>query len=151
MKKVKIPKFNTKTRNSIRINSNNIKISLDSPNMFWKKIITKIDLINKKNGGTYRIWKKNIFGVSIPRPEKANLLRWSLGEPKGQIADWRASFLNREEGFHALEYKNYYECHIDRINPHKNLPGHLIQDSPHLLLIAGIGIGLAGLYYFLKD
>jgi hypothetical protein len=91
-------------------------------------------------------------GQPIPHPEETDpkILVKHLGEPKGQIADWRTSFNNSDKGFHAVEFVDYYETHIDSVDPLKDPIGHLIKDSPGTLVgvIATIAIGGLLTYFF---
>ncbi len=69
-------------------------------------------------------------------------------------ACWRARFIDSDEGFHAVEYRDRYECHIDRKDPLKDAWGHLVEDSPGTLSpIATIGILMTifGLIYYLSS
>jgi hypothetical protein len=81
-------------------------------------------------------------GESVPRPEDAGLLVRSVGELHGQDADWRASLSDDRRGFHAVEYSDHYECHLDNVDPMKDPVGHLVEDSPATL---ALGIGIAAL------
>jgi hypothetical protein len=86
----------------------------------------------------------------IPHPSISGFIR-SLGELKGQVADWRKS-LKDGSCLHVEEYSTHYVVHRDKVDPHKNLLGHLVKDAPHwlmviLLIISGIGLGA---YYLSK-
>ncbi len=79
-------------------------------------------------------------GEIIPPPDEANpkILRKHIGELKGQKADWRASFENSDHGFHAVEFADHYETHIDSVDPLKDPLGHLVNDSPGTLITIGV-------------
>lgn len=116
-------------------------------NDFWKEVISYT-----LSNGPIRFYKKFDDGKDIPKPEDSNILFKHIGELKGQVADWRASLENRKEGFHAVEYDDYYETHIDSTDPIKDPLGHLVNDSPGTLVLAGIAaLAVGGLaYYFYK-
>jgi hypothetical protein len=91
----------------------------------------------------------------VPRPENSKgLVKKHIGELKGQISDWRASFKDSNEGFHAVEFTDRYECHIDKVDPNKDPLGHLQEDSPNTLgvifIVAALILGGTSLYYFSK-
>lgn len=89
-------------------------------------------------------------GQDVPRPEVSGVLKKSVGFPKsGQKAHWRASFENKEEGFHVVEFEDHYVCHIDRQDPAKKPLAHLIEDSPETILIVGILMLAVGVTYYL--
>ena len=79
-------------------------------------------------------------GEIIPPPDEANpkILRKHIGELKGQKADWRASFEDSDSGFHAVEFADHYETHIDSVDPLKDPLGHLVNDSPGTLIALGV-------------
>ncbi|MBX8638631.1 MAG: hypothetical protein KIY11_09805, partial [Thermoplasmata archaeon] len=96
---------------------------------FWKWVISETYEKRQLNLG-----KQFVNGESIPRPEKTTgMLVRHIGEPKGQIADWRASFADSDEGFHAVEFADRYYCHIDKKDPLKKPLEHLVEDSPQTL------------------
>ena len=57
----------------------------------------------------------------------------NIGEPQGQLADYR-KLLEDGRGLHIREYIDHYRIHWDKIHP-INLIGHLIEDAPHWILI----------------
>ena len=63
----------------------------------------------------------------------------SLGDPYGQIADYRVPLTDRRS-IHSREYKSNYGFHWDRRDPSLDPLGHLIEDAPHWLIILGIGV-----------
>lgn len=88
-------------------------------------------------------------------PSKCSYLEHSIGELKGQIADWRGSITGKNEGFHVVEFSDRFECHIDVWGPAKTFWRHLTDDSPGTLgAIFGVAahiIGGIATYYFFKD
>lgn len=127
--------------------------ALGNAQEFWRTVISRT-YENKPT--VFKLLKLFPDGNQVPRPESTGeLLKRHIGELKGQIADWRASFTDSDEGFHAVEFQDRYECHIDKWDPLKNAWKHLVEDSPgSLALIAAAGLGIAtvaGLaYYFRK-
>lgn len=79
-------------------------------------------------------------GEIIPRPDEASpkILVKHIGEIKGQIPDWRASFEHSDRGFHAVEFADHYETHIDSVDPLKHPLGHLVNDSLGTLIALGV-------------
>lgn len=75
----------------------------------------------------------------IPSPRESGLFKRSIGEVKGQIADWRATFTNDPGCVHAVEFKDRYELHYDRFDPAKKPIQHLIFDSPVYGAMAAAG------------
>lgn len=55
-----------------------------------------------------------------------------LGDPRGCIRQYRNS-----RGVHVREYANYFEIHVDVVDPRANPLGHLITDSPETLVAFG--------------
>ena len=106
----------------------------------WSSIIEQ----TVSAGHPLRFSKEMDNGEIIPSPNETNpkILTRHIGELKGQIADWRASFTDSKMGFHAVEFEDYYETHIDSVDPLKDPLNHLIKDSPGTLIgiIAAIGI-----------
>ncbi len=76
----------------------------------------------------------------------------SLGELKGQLADWRKS-LPDSSCIHVLEYAADYTLHRDKRNPNTDLIGHLVEDAPHWLIVIGLGIaiGVGAEYAWSRD
>jgi len=103
---------------------------------FWYSVISRT-----MSDGPLSVDKLLESGEEVPRPEASGLLIRHVGEIKGQIADWRASFDNDERGFHAVEYSDRYDCHLDNKDPLKDPLGHLVEDSPGTLALA-VGLGL---------
>jgi hypothetical protein len=118
--------------------------------LIWNSIIQQTISAN----GHLRFDKIIENGQLIPSPEETDpkILVRHLGELKGQIADWRASFNNSDKGFHAVEFVDYYETHIDSVDPLKDPMGHLIKDSPGTLVgvITAVAIGGILAYVFTR-
>lgn len=75
---------------------------------------------------------------AAPHPSLAEgVLVQHVGELKGQLADWRASLNETDQGFHAVEFIDRYDCHMDAKDPFKDPLGHLIEDSPGTLALVG--------------
>ncbi|MBI2605784.1 MAG: hypothetical protein HYW49_06855 [Deltaproteobacteria bacterium] len=67
----------------------------------------------------------------------------STGFPLGQINDYRRS--NKDgTSMHIHEYENYYEAHIDAVDPKKDPIDHLRVDAPNVYAL-GIPLGFAAL------
>ncbi len=64
----------------------------------------------------------------VEHPRVAGMRR-SLGLPLGQMADWRMPYPGCH-GLHVREFPDHYSVHIDRVNPHCDLPGHVAADAP---------------------
>ncbi len=77
----------------------------------------------------------------IEHPTQAGF-RKSLGEPKGQEADWRST-LPDGSCIHVLEYPGHYVFHKDKRNPDSDPWGHLWEDAPHWLMIIGLIVAAA--------
>ena len=107
---------------------------------FWNSVVARA-LID----GSLTLRKIDEFGNSVPGPNSSGLFRRSVGEPRGQIADWRASVEGSDRGIHVLEYGDRYEIHVDRYDPYKKPLMHVVFDSPKTgiaLLIGGIGAAI---------
>jgi hypothetical protein len=94
-------------------------------------------------------------GEQIPSPDLTSptILQKHLGELRGQIADWRASFKDSSAGFHAVEFEDHYETHVDSVDPLKDPVGHLVKDSPGTLvgIITAVAIGGLLAYLFTRE
>lgn len=129
----------------IKIGLTEYDVDMTTPNTFWQSVIQWTVSL----GGKFNFMKFLPEGHEVPRPEGCNFLKKHIGELKGQIADWRASFNDSESGFHAVEFGDRYECHIDKRDPFKDPIGHLIEDSPGTLFAVGlVAIGALLLYTF---
>ena len=112
----------------------------NQPPDFWNSILARA-LID----GELTVRKSDDFGNRVPEPSSSGLFRRSVGEPKGQIADWRASIEGSVRGVHVLEYSDRYEIHVDSFDPYKRPFQHILFDSPKTgmaLLMGGIGAAL---------
>lgn len=124
---------------------------------FWARVIEKTLRGGYTGNSSLVVPKHRRSGEPTPHPSDATgVLVHHIGELKGQVADWRGSIEGREEGFHAVEYEDRYECHIDSKDPFKDPLGHLAQDSPGTLAAIAIGgiaaaaLTGAALYYSKK-
>lgn len=92
---------------------------------------------------------------SIEHPTDAGF-RQSLGELKGQDADWRQT-LPDGSCAHVLEYPAHYVYHRDKRNPDADPWGHLLEDAPHwlfvivLVIVAVIVFAVAALASWVGD
>ena len=126
----------------------NYSVDMTSPNNFWQDVIQWTISLD----GKFNFLKSLPDGSEVHRPEECTFLKRHIGELKGQIADWRASFTDSDSGFHAVEFEDRYECHIDKKDPFKDPIGHLVEDSPGTLFTVAI-VGFAGallMYSFFK-
>ena len=121
---------------------------------FWNTVISHTLTGGHDGKSPFVLSKYHSDGTEVPRPNASSYLHWRVGELKWENKqDWRASFEASEQGFHAIEFKDRYECHIDKVDPDKDPLGHLVQDSPGTLAVAVIaGIAAIGgtAYYFYK-
>ena len=73
---------------------------MNAPYDFWNQVVTDV-LVEKKA----TIYKSDDIEF-IPRPEESGLFVRSIGEPKGQIADWRSSIPgSRNRKVHSFQVK----------------------------------------------
>lgn len=108
---------------------------MNAPYDFWNQVVTDV-LVEKK----VTIYKSNDIEF-IPRPEESGLFVRSIGEPKGQIADWRSSIPGSIRGIHVVEFRDRYEIHVDRFDPAKKPISHLLLESPgSAILIGALGL-----------
>ena len=75
----------------------------------------------------------------VPPPTVNNGFEESIGEPENQIRDMRIR-INGTECMHVKEYDEYYNVHRDRVDPKYDPLGHLIYDSPEVIVAVGVGI-----------
>jgi len=54
----------------------------------------------------------------------------TLGELRGQIADWEIT-LDDERRIHIVEFEDHYMIHWDFVSPHVNPLKHLRLDAKH--------------------
>jgi hypothetical protein len=128
----------------------------NNADQFWKQVISQTMTGGCTGEQPFLLRKKFENRSEVPHPSHTKILKWSIGELKPEPkTDWRASFSNREEGFHAVEFDDRYECHIDKFDSNKHLLNHLIHDSPPTLaslIVAGVVLTAGGiLYYFYKE
>lgn len=110
---------------------------MNSPYDFWNVAIAET-----LASGELDVPKADAYGFPVPGPEESGLFRKSVGERKGQIADWRASVNGSERGIHVVEFKDHYSMHVDRYDPGKRPVMHLVWDSPKTL----VSIFVSGLF-----
>jgi hypothetical protein len=107
---------------------------MSEPYDFWNRVISEVLVENRLTV------PKSPYGY-VPRPEESGLFVKSIGEPKGQIADWRASVPGTVRGVHAVEFRDRYEVHVDRFDPAKKPISHLLLESPgSAILIGALGL-----------
>ena len=83
--------------------------------------------------------------IQLIHPKKAGFYE-SIGDPQGQIADYRKP-LNDGKSIHTREYNDHYRIHWDYFDPVRNIVGHMIFDAPQWLIVFSlIGIGLWALF-----
>lgn len=131
----------------------NLTMEIPGPNEidnFWRRVASKT-LERKPKAFKFNKGENNLSFL----PSRCTFMEHSLGELKGQINDWRAALQDSTEGFHAVEFRDHYECHIDKWDPNKNLWKHLSEDSPGTLgLIFSAGavvLGGIATWFFVKD
>ncbi len=72
----------------------------------------------------------------FPRPDDELPFKRSIGEIKGQIADYRLSIDDSDLGIHAVEFIDRYEVHVDLYDPYKKPIKHLLLESPKSIIDA---------------
>jgi hypothetical protein len=72
----------------------------------------------------------------VPHPKVAGFAE-SIGEPQGQIADYRKS-LPTLKSIHVRLFGSFYKVHWDKKDPHVDPVGHLIEDAPFWGIVAAI-------------
>ncbi len=103
----------------------------------WNSVISKVLICNNLT-----LSKVLPDGTELPHPSESGLFRKSIGERKGQVADWRASISGSERGVHVVEYEDCYKIHVDRFDPYKKPVEHIIHDSPKTgATLALVGLG----------
>ncbi len=64
-----------------------------------------------------------------------------LGDQKGSLRQYRGI-----DGSHALEYKNEWVIHRDKVDPRLDPLGHLVNDAPYVIVFGILAfVGLLGL------
>lgn len=115
------------------------------PYDFWNSVVA-----SALSYGNIDVPKVSRDGFVIPTPEESGLFRRSIGEMKGQIADWRATVPGSSRGVHAVEFEDHYSVHVDNFDPAKAPLKHLLLDSPKtifsLFLTASVSMLLYGLF-----
>lgn len=112
-------------------------MTMSAPYDFWKQVVSQALVENRLTV------PKSPHGF-VPRPEDSGLFVKSIGEPRGQVADWRASVPGTVKGVHAVEFTDCYEVHVDRFDPAKKPISHLLLESPgSAILIAALGLFVA--------
>lgn len=115
---------------------------MKTPYDFWNSVVASV-----LSFGNLEIPKVDSDGFAVPRPEESGLFRRSVGEQKGQVADWRASIPGSKRGVHVVEFVEHYSAHVDRYDPGKDPLRHLLMDSPKTLLSA-FTAGLAAFFLY---
>jgi hypothetical protein len=106
------------------------------PADFWNEVIS-----NTLVSGSMEVPKINGSGYKIPDPEESGLFHRSVGERKGQVADFRCSVGNSTSGIHVVEFEDHYSVHVDRYDPDRYPVRHLVHDSPKTLFqLIGVGV-----------
>ncbi len=120
---------------------------MSSPYEFWNQVVSEVLVEDRLTV------PKSPSGY-VPRPENSGLFVKSIGEPKGQIADWRASIPGTVRGVHAVEFGDRYEVHVDRFDPTKKPISHILLESPgSAILLGALGLLVAflgGNFFFKK-
>ncbi len=85
--------------------------------------------------------------TEIPHPSQSGFKK-SIGEIKGQVADWRLT-LRDGSCLHVVEFPQHYSIHRDQVNPDNDPLGHIVKDAPHWILIGVLAllaiVGIASL------
>ena len=78
----------------------------------------------------------NVDCSIVPHPTSAGFLG-SIGEPQGQIADYRKPTADLKS-IHVRVFGSFYAVHWDKRDPHIDPIGHLVEDAPFWGIIAAI-------------
>lgn len=113
-----------------------------SPYDFWNSVVA-----STLSYGEMEFSKYLPDGHRVPKPENSGLFTKSIGEPKGQIADWRSSIPNSKRGIHVVEFEDRYSVHVDRYDPNKDPVRHLLVDSPRTI-VSLLGASLISLLFY---
>ena len=86
---------------------------------------------------------------TLPPPTSSGFVA-SIGELKGQLADWRLP-LPDKRGIHAVEFENKYSAHWDNKDPTMDWLGHLLEDAFHWVIIIGAiaAFAIVGIVWYL--
>ncbi len=76
--------------------------------------------------GKLTVWK--LESEDLPEISESGIFVRSVGEPRGQIADWRTFKEGVESGVHAVEYTDRFELHVDLFDPNQHPLKHLAVD-----------------------
>jgi len=98
----------------------------------WGEVKALLDSLPE--GNALRIPKQQL---SHPTDEGA---RESIGMPEGQKGDYRFR-LQDCRCLHVRVFDDYYEAHIDKVDPECSLMEHLRQDAPGSYTLSTGGIG----------
>lgn len=112
------------------------------PSDFWNEVISSALTL-----GSVDVPKVSVSGEHVPEPMETGLFYRSIGEQKGQIADYRLSLKNSESGIHVVEFLDHYSVHVDRFDPARYPIRHLVHDSPKTI-IQLLGAGIIGALFF---
>ncbi len=80
--------------------------------------------------------------ASVKHPLAIGFKR-SIGEPKGQSADYRLRLIDGRS-IHVREYKDCYKVHWDIVDPSVNPIRHLKYDAPHWYKMILYATGVVG-------
>ncbi|MCS6768220.1 MAG: hypothetical protein RMJ59_05135 [Candidatus Nitrosocaldus sp.] len=106
--------------------------------MHWGRIVEDVlDLPAHRDVVISKCWIVHPTAVGFRR---------SIGEPKGQIADYRFA-LHDGRGIHVREYGDHYRVHWDMVDPSVSIVTHLKRDAPHIymLLLGVLGVSAGAL------
>lgn len=85
---------------------------------------------------------------AIANPIEEGFAR-SIGDPQGQIADFRKP-LPDGRCIHVREFAKHLLVHWDNRDPSLDPIGHLVQDVPHIIILLSLfAIGVVGLFIWL--
>lgn len=118
------------------------RIPYSAPYDYWNSVVASV-----LSYGSMEILKHPGDGMEVPSPEKSGIFTRSIGERKGQIADWRGSIPNSKRGVHVVEFADHYSVHVDRFDPNKDPVRHLVVDSPKTLLSL-LATGIASIFLY---
>lgn len=109
---------------------------------FWNEVISSALTL-----GSVEVPKVSGNGELVPDPMETGLFYRSIGEQKGQIADYRLSLKHSESGIHVVEFRDHYSVHVDRFDPARYPFRHLVHDSPKTI-IQLLAAGIVGALFF---
>ena len=115
---------------------------VDTTPDFWNEVIS-----SALAHGNVDVPKVSVDGETVPEPMETGLFYRSIGEQKGQIADYRLSLKNSESGIHVVEFRDHYSVHVDRFDPARHPVKHLVHDSPKTILQL-LAAGIIGALFF---